>query len=238
MKSMGPILGCLVCFVLASTASADLDWEPVTPKIPLTSLPGNSLIVGDKDFSGFDLDIVVVDGGALITDLDLMQVQGVQDTKTKDYGLRFNGFLWYTGPDQLISINLGFKVSVLDEDKYIDNVSLYLTGAGATADGKVDASEIIWDSFPGGNDIARPKCWYYANDAQLSDHWDFDPLKDIYVQTKHISLIGNSGSAYFTEFFQFYGQVPEPTTLALLGTASIWIFTRKKHRPLEGYKSK
>jgi len=38
--------------------------------------------------------------------------------------------------------------------------------------------------------------------------------------------------------YVFTSDVPEPATLVLLGTAGIWIFTRKKHQFLGGYRSK
>jgi hypothetical protein len=233
MKSSKVLFGCLI--IIAFTTAASADWEAITDPIPLLSLPGSILTVGDKEFSDFDLDITIMNGDPFVTDTNNMKVQGVRDIETGDYGLRFNGFLWYAGPDQALNVNLGFKVSILDEPQFEDylikDISLYLTGAGATGDGKVDASEIVWDNFPDGNDIARPMCWYYANDAQLSDYWEFEPLKEIYVQTKHISLIGNSGTAYFSEFFQFYGsQVPEPATVSLLALGSLALLRYRRFR--------
>jgi hypothetical protein len=188
------------------------------------------------------LNIDIINGDPFITDPNNMKVQGVRDIETGDYGLRFNGFLWYAGANQALIVNLGFKVAVLDEPQYEDyfikDVSLYLTGAGVTSNGSVDVSETVWDNFPGGNDIAHPQCWYYADDAQLWNSQEFDPLKEVYVQTKNISLVGRNGSAYFSEFFQFYGQVPEPTTFVLFGSVGIWIFTRRKQRFLGSFRSK
>lgn len=227
MKCPRIILSCLISTLLVATASAT--WETVTDPVPLKSLQGSFFLdVGDNRFSDFDLDIIIVNGDPFITDPNNMKVQGVKDGEG-NYGLRFNGFLWYAGANQVINVNLGFKVSVLSDANYINGVSLLLTGANVTGDGTVDASEIVWDDFPGGEEIALPKCWYYADDTQLSDSQEFEPLKEIYVETKNISLIGLSGSAQFYNFFQFYSQtqVPEPATIILLGTAGIWILTRK-----------
>jgi type V secretory pathway adhesin AidA len=228
MKSSKVILSCLIRTLLVATASAT--WKTVTDPVPLKSLQGSFFLdVGDKRFSNFDLDITIVNGDPFITDPNNMKVQGVEDDEGK-YGLRFNGFLWYAGANQAINVNLGFKISVLPgyDANYINGVSLLLTGANVTGNGTVDASEIVWDDFPGGSEIAHPKCWYYANNSQLSDSQNFKPLKEIYVETKNITLIGWSGSAQFSNFFQFYSQIPEPATVVLLGTASIWVFTRKK----------
>jgi hypothetical protein len=239
MKSSRTILSCLISIMLAASASAG--WEPLTDKIPLSSLPGSSLPVGDKEFSEFHVDIVTVSGGAFLPDPNTMTVQGVRDVATGDYGLRFNGFSWSAGSNQIITVDLSFKVSIQPgyDDYFIKDVWLYLTGAGAGGTGVVTAGENVWDHFPGGTEIASLYSWCDANNANLSDYAAFAPLKEIYIQTKHISVTGGTnGSAHFSEFFQFYSQVPEPATLVLLGTASIWIFTRKKQQFLGGYRSK
>ena len=225
------VLSCLISIVVASTASAA--WEPITDKIPLSSLPGGSLVVGDKEFSGFNLDVITVDGGAIIPDPNMMTVQGVQDVATGDYGLRFNDFSWSVVSNQTITVDLSFKVSIRAgyDDYFIKDVWLYLTAAGATGTGAVSAGENVWDAFPGGNVIASLSCskQYGDGGAYLSDYAEFAPLKEIWVQTKYISVSGGtSGSAHFSEFFQFYSQIPEPATLILLGTAGLWIFTRKR----------
>jgi hypothetical protein len=231
MKSIKIILSGLISVMLVTSASAA--WVPVTDQIPLTTLPGGTLVVGDKEFTDFDLNVFILDGGAFMTDPNLMKVQGVQDVDTGNYGLRFNGFTWFAGPSQVISVNLGFNVSIVDgyDDYFIKDIWMYLTGVGATGTGSVTAGETAWDDFPGGEVIASLSCSKYANDGgvNLSDYAEFDPLKEIRIQTKYITLIGGTnGTASFTEFFQFYSQIPEPATIVLLGTASIAVFARKK----------
>lgn len=229
MKSSRVIFSCLIGVILATAASAT--WEPITAKTPLISLPGSSLPVGDKEFSDFHVDIVTVSGGASIPDINLMTVQGVQDGTTGDYGLRFNGFSWNVGSNQIITVDLSFKVSILPgyNDYFIKDVWLYLTGAGAGGTGVVSAGENIWDDFPGGAQLASLTAWCDADNAQLSDSAEFAPIKEIYIQTKHISVSGGTnGSAHFSEFFQFYSQIPEPATIALLGFGSLVLLRRKR----------
>lgn len=233
MKSIGFILSsCLICIVFATTASAA--WEKITDPVPLSSLPGSSLTVGDKEFSEFNLDIIIVDGGAIIPNPDMMTVQGVRDIDTNDYGLRFNDFTWTVASNQIITVDLSFKVSILPgfDDYYIKDVWLYLTGAGAGGTGVVSAGENIWDDLPGGTQLASLTAWCDAGNAQLSDSAEFAPVKEIYIQTKHISVTGGTnGSAHFSEFFQFYSQVPEPATVCLLGLGGLILLhkKRKKH---------
>jgi hypothetical protein len=218
--------------MLATAASAA--WVPLTgAPVPLSSLPSGSFVVGDKEFSEFNLDVIIVDGGALLPDPDLMTVQGGQDDATGDYGLRFNDFSWSVGSGQTITVDLSFKVSILPgfDDYYIKDVRLYLTSAGATGTGVVSAGENVWDAFPGGDVIASLSCSKEEGDsgANLSDSAEFTPLKEIWIQTKYISATGGiDGTAHFSEFYQFYSQIPEPATLLLFGTAGVWILTRKK----------
>jgi len=239
MKSSRVILSCLICIVIAGAASAA--WVPLTDPVPLSSLPGGSLIVGngefsELEFSGFDLNVIIVDGGALLPDPDLMSVQGVQDVATGDYGLKFNGFSWSVGSGQTVTVDLSFKVSILpnNDDYSIKDVRLYLTGAGATGTGLVSAGEEVWDAFPpgpGGTAVASLSVSKQEGDngAYLADYAEFAPLKEIWIQSKHISVTGGiDGTAHFSEFFQFYSQVPEPATLVLFGTAGAWILTRRK----------
>ena len=236
MKSSRVILSCLISIMLATAASAA--WEPVADPVPLSSLEGATLIVGDKEFSGFDLNVIIVDGGAFLPDPYTMTVLGVRDVDTGDYGLRFNNISWHVGSGQIISVTLSFKASIrplpIYDAYYFKDVRLSLTGAGATGTGVVSVSENVWDAFPGDpgdNPIASLSCSRQEGDngANLSDYAEFAPLKEIWIQSKSISVTGGTdGSAHFNEFFQFYSQIPEPTTLVLLGTAGVWILTRRK----------
>jgi len=206
---------------------------PGSDPVPLSSLPGGSLVVGDKEFSQFNLDIITVDGGALLPDPDMMTVQGVRDLDTNDYGLRFNDYSWSVGSGQTITVDLSFKVSILPDydDYFIKDIWLYLTGAGATGTGVVSAGENVWDDFPGGNTIASLSCSKEAGDggANLEDSAEFAPLKEIYIQTKYIFVSGGTnGTAYFSEFFQFYSQIPEPATITLLGLAGAIVLRRRR----------
>jgi len=234
VKSSRVLLSCLLSIVFASAASAT--WVSETNSVPLSSLEGTSLIVGDKEFLGFDLTVMMVDGGAFLPDPDTMSVMGVRDLDTGDYGLRFNKFPWSVGSGQIISVTLSFKASIrplpIYDDYYFTDVWLALTGAGATGTGVVSVSENVWDAFPGDNPIASLSCSKQEDDNG-ANLWDsaggFAALKEIWIQSKSISVTGGTdGTAKFDEFFQFYSQIPEPATLVLLGAGGVWILSRKK----------
>jgi len=230
MKSSRVILSCLISIVLTSAASAA--WISLTDPVPLSSLEGGSLTFDDKEFSGFDL-ISYSSGGAITPNFDETSVQVVQDVATDDYGLRFVMFSWAAGSGQTVNVDLSFKVSILPDydDYYIKDVWMYLTGASATGTGVVNAAENVWDAFPGGNIVASLSCSKQYDDGgvYLSDHAEFAPLKEIWIQTKDISITGGTdGAAHLSEVFQFYSQIPEPATLVLLGAGGVWILSRKK----------
>jgi hypothetical protein len=240
MKSSKIILTCLISIMLAAAASAA--WVPLTDRVTLSSLQvqGGSLIFGDKEVSEFDM-FGFSDGGALDPNPDKMFVQGGKNSITGDYGLKFN-FSWSAVSSQTVNATLSFKVSILPgyDDALIKDVWLDLSGAGATGYGVVDVTENVRNA--GGNVIASLSCskQYGDGGAYLLDYSEFAPVKEIWICSKDISVTCGAGlgSAHISEFYQYYSQVPETATLVLLGTAGIWIFTRKKQQFLGGHRNK
>jgi hypothetical protein len=229
MKNSKIILSCLISIMLATAASAQ--WVPLTDRVTLSSLQGKSLIFGDKEISEFDI-FGFSDGGALAPNPDKMFVQGGKNSITGDCGLKFN-FSWSAVSNQTVNATLSFKVSILPGyDGYIKDVRMDLTGAGATGNGVVAATENVQNA--GGNVIASLSCskQYGDGGAYLVDHAEFTPVREIWILSKDISVTSGTGigSAHISEFYQYYSQIPEPATLVLLGTAGIWSFTRKKRR--------
>lgn len=223
MKRSRVLLSCLISIVFASAASAA--WVPLTNAVSLSSLSGGSLVVGDKEFSEIEFFGIGTDG-AITPDADSVFVQGGWNDTTGDYGLRFL-LSWSVVSGQAINADLNFKVSILPEydDYFIKDIWLYLIGASATGTGGVHVGENVWDApFPEGNVIASLSCSKQDDDggAYLVDYAEFAPLKEIWIHSKDISITGGtSGSAYLSEFYQFYSQIPEPATLLLLGLGGL-----------------
>ena len=197
-------------------------WIPLTGSlVPISSLPAGGLVVGDELFAGFDLT-GVAEGGALTPTADTVLLQGGRDSVSGDYGLRFR-LSWNAGPGQRVAISsLTFNVSVLPDAQPIKDVSLFLSLAGATGTGLVNADETVWDA-PHGNPIGSLSVFKEENDggAFLVDYIEFEPRNEIHVQ-KSISVAGGpNGTGFLSETFQFYSQVPEPATLLLLGIGSL-----------------
>lgn len=231
MRRSRVLLSCLVSIVFASAASAA--WIPLTgDPVSLSSLEGGSLTFGDKGLSDVEFS-GVASGGAFPPNPDTMTVQGGQDSVTGDYGLRFN-FSWVAASNQTINATLNFKMSILPgyDDYFINGVSLYLTGVSAFGTGGVYVGENVWDAaFPEGNIVASLSCSKQQNDgnANLVDQAGFTPLKEGWTRSIDFSLSGGTnGGAHLSEFYQFYSQIPEPTTLLLLGLGGLVLLRKRR----------
>ena len=230
------LLGLTVLVVLIP-AVATAGWQPLTgDPVSLASLEGESIIVGDKEFSDFEL-IGGGQGGAIAPDPAAVLVQGGWDAVTGDYGLRFV-LSWGVGSGQIINANLNFTVAILDlpqwEDWYIEDCGIVLTGASATSTGVVNASETVWDGpIPNGGVLASLSVSKQQLDggAYLVDWAVFRPVKMVWVR-KDISIAGGTGpggAAHLSEVFQFYSQVPEPTAVAIIVVGAVVLLRRRRH---------
>jgi len=228
VKNPRVILSCLISIMLATAASAA--WVPLTDRVTLSSLQGESLIFGDKEISEFDM-FGFSDGGAFDPNPDQMFVQGGKNSITGDYGLKFT-LSWSVISGQTVNATLSFKVSVLPGyDGYIKDVRMDLTGAGATGNGVVDATENVQNA--GDNVIASLSCskQYGDGGVYLVDHAEFaQPVKEIWIRSKDISVTSGTGigSAHISEFYQYYSQIPEPATICLLGLGVLGLLRRRK----------
>jgi hypothetical protein len=160
-----------------------------------------------------------------------MFVQGGKNSITGDCGLKFN-FSWSAVSGQTVNATLSFKVSVLPGyDGYIKDVRMDLTGAGATGNGVVDATENVQNA--GDNVIASLSCSKQYGDGgiYLVDHAEFaQPVREIWIRSKDISVTSGAGigSAHISEFYQYYSQIPEPATICLLGLGVLGLLRRRK----------
>lgn len=230
------ILGCcLISIMLAIFATAaSAQWVPLTDRVTLSSLQvqGGHLVFGDKVISEFDM-FGFSDGGALAPNPAKMFVQGGKDSITGDFGLKFN-LSWSAVSNQVINATLSFKVSVLPgSDRYIKDVRMNLSGAGATGNGMVGVTENVQNAD--GDVIASLSCSKQANDGgvYLMDHAEFTPVKGIWICSKDISVTHygtGPGLAHLSEFYQYYSQtVPEPATIVLFSFGALGLL-RRKHK--------
>jgi hypothetical protein len=217
--------------------SAQAAWVPLTGDfVSISSIPTGGLEVGDKIFSEFDVTPIAA-GGAFAPGADSVLVRGGQNDATGDYGLQFR-LAWVVGTEQIINANIDFKVSIAPgyDPWFMDEAILFLMNAGATGTGSVSANEIIYDSSFMGNplaalDVSRE---YGDGGSDLIDDSQFvideEPVlaKEIWAETSIIISGGTGGTAQLTEVFMLYSQVPEPTTILMLGLGSLALLRIRK----------
>lgn len=237
-KSAVVFLSFLISILLVSSAPAA--WVELTDLVPISSLPGGQLEVGDKLFSEFEVT-GIADGGPPEPSADLVKVQGGQNSETGDYGLRFR-LAWNAGSNQLIDAGINFKVSILEgyDPWLIEDAILWLPVAGATDAGLVSVTEIIYDAPFTGVSLAQLDCKREMGDGgvNLIDSSDLldsggSPVqvKEIWIRTDIIVRGGyspNPGTANLTEVFMLYSQIPEPATVLLLGLGALALVRIRK----------
>ena len=228
-------LSCLITIIVLTTA-ASAAWVPLTELEPISSLPGGVLVVGDKEFSEFEVT-GLAQGGALAPNADSVLIQGGQDDATGNYGVRFR-LDWTVGSNQTINANINFQVSILPEydEWFIEDAVLFLAVAGATGTGVVNASENIYDADFLGNSLAALCSSRETGDGgvNLIDSSYFQiggnpaQVKDIWVRTGIIITGGTGGTAQLSEVFELYSQIPEPATVLLLGLGALALLRKRR----------
>jgi hypothetical protein len=214
---------------------------------------GGQMIVGDKMFSFYNDSVTTTKTvGTVAPNADAIAVSGVQILG--DYGLRFNGG-WSAGGQEIADTTLLFKVTIIEPELsqgfLIKDNALWISafGVSGTGDGGiVSVSENVYvqnprELPPNLNPPIANKFVYYRTDQdmELYDERDFvnpngpDALPEIWVLKDIVANGGDltTGSAHLSEFYQTFSQVPEPTTIALLGmggAALLGIARRRRSR--------
>lgn len=233
-KSSLVLLSISIIILIASSAQAT--WIPLTgDMIPVSSVPAGGLVVGDKLFSGFE--VVGISNGVPAPTSSTVLVQGGLNDATGDYGLKF-ALAWSAGIEQLIKANINFKVDILPgyDPWFIEDATLWMSTASANGTGLVQATENIFDSDFIGNCLTSMAVSSQENDygAYLLDMSDFmldgEPIavKEIWVRTGITVQGGAAGAAGLHEIFMLYSQIPEPTTIVLLGLGALALIRKRK----------
>lgn len=193
--------------------------------------------------------------GTVAPGADAIQVKGVRfagmGPDGYELGLKFNGG-WSAGGQEISDTTLTFSVEVVDPELtegwlIKDNklslaafgVSDPLPGTSTEQGGIVSVSENVYAKdtelyLPNGPDnpsIADKFAYYRTDDDKdLYDEAEFDPVAKIWIKKDIVANGGDlqTGSAHLSEFYQLFSQVPEPTTMVLLGLGGLALIRRRR----------
>ncbi|MCC6494186.1 MAG: hypothetical protein IT424_14325 [Pirellulales bacterium] len=232
IKSAAALIALLAigCLAVAETSAALINLTP-TPgssnsvnSVTLSSLVGTSdgIVVGDKIFTGFSYSRTG----------DMPQASSVNVLGFRDpdgnWGVTFHGsFIDLPGGDNSDAF-IRFMVAVDQASQSagwrISDAHLFLSGAGVGDDSVL----LVDESFLGRNEtlhtfIAKAGS---AQQAQLHDQVQFDPMSNQLVVTKDIFARAANGGflpARATVIDQSFSQtqIPEPATATMFGVSAL-----------------
>lgn len=219
-KSLTLLIAIPISISIFSTAYAA--WAPLTGDlIPISSIPGGGLVVGNKLFTDFAVSGFAY-GGPLTPSSSTILIQGGQNEATGDYGIRLR-LVYNAGSYQFINTSINFKVSIPAgyERFFIEDATLWLATASAAGTGLVQATENMYDADFMGNSLTVLSTSVQEDDygAFLMDssnfmlHGNLIQKKELWVRTGITIQGGTNGSAGLHEVFLLYSQVPKPTTI-------------------------
>ena len=254
----GLVVLCAV--VLATgPASAAIVWDFANPPAAPTLdevMQAGGIVVGDK-LIVFSEVVTTKTQGTAAPEADAIKVTGVRYAGMGpggwEYGLKFNGG-WSAGTDEVSDTTIHFSVEVIDPELtqgwLIEDNKLSLSafgtsdlppGTSANDGGIVSVSENIYAKDPvlyqpnsPDNPSIANKFAYYRTDTNkdLYDEAVFAPLPKIWV-IKDVAANGgdlDTGVAHLSEFYQVFSQVPEPSTLLLIGGAVLGARIARRRR--------
>lgn len=229
--------------VLVVMLAGVLMLAPMTQAITLATLESTngSITVGDKVFSDFHC----LTSGSGFTSGDCnAEVSGI--TSGTDVGIRVHDFFAAIGDGAAgahVDVTFTYDVATLSGAATIHDVGMAfnatnpIANATTTVDEKVCLGDITTLCGSPIADIFVQRTHVGASTiVKLSDHADFSSLASKITVFKDIGLAADkNGNVSFSVLDQTFSQVPEPGSIALLGTALFGcaaILRRRMKRPV------
>jgi hypothetical protein len=201
-----------------------------------------AITVSDKVFSDFTLFSPASDDpNAVSPGADAIEVTGWQYTAGEyagEVGLRFDG-PWQAGYQKVAGSTIGFRVQVDDPNVASDN-TLFSSSWAAVDGGSAGVTENVFHTNPNeGPATSFVEKYIYTHGSGnkvQTDHVEWDPadFSDDFWVTVGVSVTGGNtdpaGSAQLNDFFVTFSQIPEPTTMAILGLGGLTALLRRKRQ--------
>jgi PEP-CTERM motif len=230
----------LVAICLSLLATSPLNAAPVacsngTYADLLGTNPGGGCFIDDKVFSNFMFNATSSGTPAPIP-LTSSQVQvNTVSNGTSDIGFQFV-FSLAAGTQETNDILLQYTVSTMSGLAKITSEHLSETGNfSGTGSAMVDETLCLGAAFSGGScagATAALKTFSNTNGVVITDAINFAPVSIVGVR-KDINTAGFSmGTATMSEVGNTVDQIPEPTTMLLMGTGLLFagIFSRRSKK--------
>lgn len=193
---------------------------------------GGGCFIGDKLFTGFTYTSTAFGGATAIpvggVTVTTIGPAGTGATLTgPEFGFQFSA-PWFAGPGQGQDSLIGYTVSVVGPGPafepgpaLINDLTLFFNGVH-TQNGAASVIETVClgaslAPCPGGFLTPNP---FVSSDGgeKPQEHRLVVPLQSTIGITKDISLVGNAGTATISAVQNTFSQVPEPTSLLLIGS--------------------
>lgn len=191
--------------------------------------PGQGIVQGDKLFTNFSF--IVTGIGTYNADPNTILVEGTT-SQSGEFGLIFTGAptapMIFAGTNSFVDVLLGFDVIVLDPNKWIHDLSLGFD-ASAPLDGHAQVVETALD-LDAPAVIGQAQVDVPVPPNSTFKHIDLAPgiHKKVHIVKDIVAIGGARESATITTITQTFSQLPEPTTIGLLGIGSLFLLRRRR----------
>ncbi len=215
------------------TAFALLAMLPASARAAQTTLDvllaGGDIVSGDKRFYGFENYLQSGDMNINPATIDVFTISTLQPDGTIEYGIRFQRAAGWelNGANKLYDMSLDFLVTATDPNKLISDNTLEITG-NHIGGGEAHLVEGVVD-FQTGATLANKEVYINIGDTgvdKLIDHQVFTSFvktirvsKDFQLQTRN----SPNDNIFVSHFDQTFSQVPEPTSVILMGIGIVGV---------------